>query len=67
MVEAIAYGGPSPAPDRVLWGTDFPHPNISGPMPDDGRLLALLADIAREPDELSKLLVDNPAEFFGFG
>jgi len=53
-------------PERVLWGTDYPHPNITGPAPDDGLLVDLLADIAPGRDQLRRLLVDNPAEFFGF-
>ena len=53
-------------PDRVLWGTDFPHPNITGPAPDDGLLVDLLADIAPDDDTRHRLLVSNPAEFFGF-
>lgn len=55
------------APTRVLWGTDFPHPNITGDSPDDGALVNLLARIA--PDEAARrqLLVTNPAELYGFG
>jgi 2-pyrone-4,6-dicarboxylate lactonase len=53
-------------PERVLWGTDFPHPNITGPAPDDGLLVDLLADIAPGSEQLRRLLVQNPAEFFGF-
>ncbi|MFE2431052.1 amidohydrolase family protein [Streptomyces sp. NPDC059373] len=55
------------APQRVLWGTDYPHVNISGATPDDGLLVDLLADIAPDPDRLHRLMVDNPAEFFDFG
>jgi predicted TIM-barrel fold metal-dependent hydrolase len=53
-------------PERVLWGTDYPHPNITGPAPDDGLLVDLLADIAPGSEQLRRLLVQNPAEFFGF-
>lgn len=56
----------SHAPERVLWGTDFPHPNIAGPAPDDGLLVDLLASIAPRGDQLRRMLVQNPAEFFGF-
>ncbi|MEE2746143.1 MAG: amidohydrolase family protein [Pseudomonadota bacterium] len=54
------------APDRVIWGTDFPHPNISGDMPNDGELIDLLALFA--PDKLlqQKILVNNPARLYGF-
>lgn len=53
--------------DRVLWGTDWPHPNFAGPVPDDGALVDLIAEIA--PDERTRraLLVDNPARLYGFG
>jgi 2-pyrone-4,6-dicarboxylate lactonase len=54
------------APDRVLWGTDFPHPNIAGDAPDDGLLTDLLADIAPRREHLERLLVTNPAAFFDF-
>jgi 2-pyrone-4,6-dicarboxylate lactonase len=54
------------APERALWGTDFPHPNIVGPAPDEGVLTDLIATIA--PDEVTRhrLLVTNPSEFFDF-
>lgn len=65
-------------PDRVLWGTDWPHPN-SVPPPgrkptdvtpllsiDDGRLLNELAVWAPEPVLRKKILVENPARFYGF-
>ncbi|MGE5145919.1 MAG: amidohydrolase family protein [Candidatus Eiseniibacteriota bacterium] len=51
-------------PDRVLWGTDFPHPNIRPPIPDDGALVDLLARIAPTPAELKALLVDNPTRLY---
>lgn len=49
--------------DRVLWGTDWPHPNI-GEMPDDGALVDLLRLIAPEPQQLKALLVDNPTRLY---
>ena len=51
------------APDRVLWGTDFPHPNVKW-MPNDGELVDLFA--ATVPDEATrrKVLVDNPARLY---
>jgi predicted TIM-barrel fold metal-dependent hydrolase len=54
------------APVRVVWGTDFPHPNIAGDPPDDGMLVDTLADLAPEPDLRRRLLVDNPARLFGW-
>ena len=55
------------APDRVIWGTDFPHPNISGDMPNDGDLVDLLALFAPDHKLRQKILVDNPAKLYGFG
>jgi 2-pyrone-4,6-dicarboxylate lactonase len=54
------------APERVLWGTDWPHPNVRQ-MPDDGDLVDLLADFA--PDEATRnaILVDNPLRLYDFG
>lgn len=54
------------APERVLWGTDFPHPNTRGFVPDDGDLVDLLERIAPDADGLRRLLVENPARCFGF-
>lgn len=53
------------APDRTLWGTDWPHPNVRH-VPDDGDLLDLLADFA--PDEATRdsILVDNPGRLYDF-
>jgi 2-pyrone-4,6-dicarboxylate lactonase len=53
-------------PDRVLWGTDWPHPNFGGPPPDDGLLLDLLADIAPADAARRALLVDNPRRLYRF-
>ena len=54
------------APDRILWGTDWPHPNVGKHMPNDGDLLDLFAQMALEPDLQKKILVDNPARLYGF-
>ena len=53
------------APDRVLWGTDFPH-NHHQHMPDDADLVDFISDIATTPDKLQKLVVTNPARLYGF-
>ncbi len=53
------------APDRVIWGTDWPHPNVKI-MPNDGDLVDLIPRIAPTTDLQQKLLVDNPARLFGF-
>jgi predicted TIM-barrel fold metal-dependent hydrolase len=54
------------APDRILWGTDWPHPNIKGVMPNDGDLVDLLAHYAPDPEMRRRILVDNPARLYGF-
>jgi predicted TIM-barrel fold metal-dependent hydrolase len=51
------------APDRVLWGTDWPHPNVRE-MPDDGRLVDLIPRFARNEAWRKKLLVDNPTRLY---
>ena len=51
-------------PDRVLWGTDWPHPNIKKDMPDDGVLVDLLAQIAPDQAALHRLVVDNPSRLY---
>jgi 2-pyrone-4,6-dicarboxylate lactonase len=53
------------APDRVLWGTDWPHPNVRW-MPDDAGLLELFAAMVPEPDLQRRILVENPAKLYGF-
>ncbi|MFZ1344316.1 amidohydrolase family protein [Thiothrix eikelboomii] len=54
------------APERILWGTDYPHPNIKKHMPNDADLLDLVPLIARDPAIQKKILVDNPARLYGF-
>ena len=51
-------------PDRVLWGTDWPHPNLKDHMPDDGLLVDFIPHIATTPDLQAKLLVDNPMRLY---
>ena len=51
-------------PDRVLWGTDWPHPNMKSHMPDDGQLLELIPLIADNAEKQQKLLVDNPMRLY---
>jgi 2-pyrone-4,6-dicarboxylate lactonase len=51
-------------PDRVLWGTDWPHPNLKDHMPDDGLLVDFIPSIAVTPDLQRKLLVDNPTRLY---
>ncbi len=54
------------APDRTLWGTDYPHPNISRWMPNDGDLLDLVPLFAEDEGLQRKVLVANPARLYGF-
>jgi len=51
-------------PDRVLWGTDWPHPNLKSHMPDDGRLVDWIPKIAVTEELQRKLLVDNPMRLY---
>ncbi|MES2980580.1 MAG: amidohydrolase family protein [Pseudomonadota bacterium] len=51
-------------PDRVLWGTDWPHPNLKDHMPDDGLLVDFIPHIATTAQLQRKLLVDNPARLY---
>ena len=51
-------------PDRVLWGTDWPHPNMKKEMPDDGILVDYVPSIATTPELQQKLLVTNPNNLY---
>lgn len=51
-------------PDRVLWGTDWPHPNMKSHVPDDGALVDVIPKIARTPELQQQLLVDNPMRLY---
>jgi 2-pyrone-4,6-dicarboxylate lactonase len=51
-------------PDRVLWGTDWPHPNLKDHMPDDGLLVDFIPHIAVTAELQRKLLVDNPMKLY---
>jgi len=53
------------APDRVLWGTDWPHPNVKV-MPNDGETVDLVPLYAADEAVQRKLLVENPVRLFGF-
>ena len=50
--------------DRVLWGTDWPHPNMKSHMPDDGKLVNIVNEIAPTEELKTKLLVDNPTRLY---
>ncbi|WP_431103783.1 amidohydrolase family protein [Roseateles noduli] len=51
-------------PDRVLWGTDWPHPNLKDHMPDDGLLVDVIPRIAPTAELRQRLLVDNPMRLY---
>jgi predicted TIM-barrel fold metal-dependent hydrolase len=52
------------APDRVLWGTDWPHPNIAGDMPNDGDLVDLLAEAVPDEGTRARIMVSNPERLY---
>ena len=55
------------APDRALWGTDWPHVLYRKPvMANDGDLLNVLADFVPDPAARDRVLVDSPARLYGF-
>lgn len=51
-------------PDRVLFGTDWPHPNLKGHMPDDGLLVDYITQVATTLEQQQKILVDNPMRLY---
>ena len=51
-------------PDRVIWGTDWPHPNMPKEAPDDGVLVDMIPKIAPTAELQKKLLVDNPMKLY---
>ena len=63
--DAIPYGRAlaEAAPDRILWGTDFPHPNVKE-MPNDGENVDLFAEMIDDEGLRAKILVDNPTKLY---
>lgn len=61
----IAHAIMQAAPDRVLWGTDFPHPNPTHEA-DEADLVDLVPQYAPDALAQKRLLVDNPARLYGF-
>ncbi|MBJ7539214.1 amidohydrolase family protein [Marinomonas transparens] len=51
-------------PNRVLWGTDWPHPNMKTHVPDDGHLVDVIPHIAPTEAQQQALLVDNPMRLY---
>jgi predicted TIM-barrel fold metal-dependent hydrolase len=64
-VAPLAQALVAAAPDRCVWGTDWPHPNVAY-MPNDGDLADALADWLPDATVWRKVLVDNPARLYGF-
>jgi predicted TIM-barrel fold metal-dependent hydrolase len=56
----------SAAPERCVWGTDWPHSSLADHMPDDGELLDLLGGWAPDVAARRRVLVENPAVLYGF-
>jgi predicted TIM-barrel fold metal-dependent hydrolase len=54
------------APDRLVWGTDWPHVNLEAPVPNTGDLTDLLATWVPDEGTRKRILVDNPAKLYGF-
>lgn len=65
-VKPYAHALISANEDRIVWGTDWPHPAVRGNMPNDGALLDHLADWAPDEALRKKILVDNPQSLYGF-
>lgn len=63
---SIAQAYIQAAPERLVWGSDWPHPTEKESKPDDAVLFDLLLDWAPNATTRRKILVDNPAELYGF-
>src|SRR5690606_41311429 len=61
----IAHACIDAAPDRVVWGSDWPHPVSTRQPPNEGDLMNQLYRYAGSEQQVRKILVDNPAVFFG--
>ena len=62
MAEALIEA----APDRIMWGTDWPHPNKYEANPNDGDLVDAFGDWVGDEDMRRKIMVDTPAAFYRF-
>jgi predicted TIM-barrel fold metal-dependent hydrolase len=54
------------APERCIWGSDWPHPQMHQHMPDDGELIDLLLESVPDTATRNRILADNPAKLYGF-
>lgn len=62
----LAHALVAARPDRLLWGTDWPHVNLAGPMPKSTEFLDLMLDWVPDEKTRNKILADNPARLYGF-
>ena len=65
-VDPVARALIEAAPERIIWGTDWPHPACKIPMPNDGDLLDQLLDWAPDESVREKIFVENPLKLLGF-
>ena len=65
-VAPMAHALIQAAPERIMWGTDWPHPNKYVANPNDGDLVDALGDWVTDPALRKKILVDTPAAFYRF-
>jgi 2-pyrone-4,6-dicarboxylate lactonase len=65
-IASMAQAVIAAAPDRIVWGSDWPHVMQYRPMPNDGDLLDALAEWAPDAGQRQRILVDNPARLYGF-
>jgi predicted TIM-barrel fold metal-dependent hydrolase len=65
-VDALARKLIRATPERMLWGTDWPHVMLKGAMPNDGDLADLIERWVPDARSRQRILVDNPAELYGF-
>lgn len=63
---AVAASYVKAAPERMVWGSDWPHPSEANEKPDDARLFDLFAGWSGSDAAFKRILVDNPAELYGF-
>jgi 2-pyrone-4,6-dicarboxylate lactonase len=63
---ALAHALLGANPERVIWGTDWPHVMVKGAMPNDGDLCDLLLDWVPDTATRTRVLVENPARLYGF-
>lgn len=63
---SFAHALVAAAPDRLVWGTDWPHVMLDTTMPNDGALCDQLAVWVPDAATRNKILIDNPARLYGF-